>query len=75
MPSKPQAYTRLAKLKTRRKLWLDIHLWLGLALGLFLTIFGITGSILVFYAELDELAINCLGTGKPSCLPIFRASL
>jgi uncharacterized iron-regulated membrane protein len=47
--------TRLKRLKIRRKLWLSVHLWLGLALGLFLSIFGITGSILVFYAELDEL--------------------
>ncbi|MEQ1558291.1 MAG: PepSY-associated TM helix domain-containing protein [Methyloglobulus sp.] len=42
-------------LKARRKFWLEIHLWLGLALGLFLSIFGITGSILVFYPEIEEL--------------------
>lgn len=46
---------RLTKLKARRKRWLDVHLWLGLALGLFLSIFGITGSILVFHAEINEL--------------------
>ncbi len=45
----------LASLKARRKLWLEVHLWLGLALGLFLSIFGITGSILVFHAEINEL--------------------
>ena len=45
----------LAKLKTRRKTWLAVHLWLGLALGFFLSIFGITGSILVFHAEINEL--------------------
>ncbi|WP_040572786.1 PepSY-associated TM helix domain-containing protein, partial [Methylovulum miyakonense] len=45
----------LAKLKARRKTWLAVHLWLGLALGLFLSIFGITGSILVFHAEINEL--------------------
>jgi uncharacterized iron-regulated membrane protein len=45
----------LAKLKTRRKIWLDIHLWLGLILGFFLAIFGLTGSILVFHAEINEL--------------------
>lgn len=45
---------RLAKLKTRRKLWLNVHLWLGLTLGLLLSIYGLTGSILVFHAEIDE---------------------
>ena len=45
---------RLAKLKLRRKIWLDIHLWLGLILGFFLAVFGLTGSILVFHAEINE---------------------
>lgn len=47
--------TMALTLKTRRKFWLKIHLWLGLVLGLFASIFGITGSVLVFYAEIDEL--------------------
>ncbi|MDP3334253.1 MAG: PepSY-associated TM helix domain-containing protein [Methylococcaceae bacterium] len=46
--------TKLQKLKSRRQHWLDVHLWLGLTLGLLLSIYGITGSILVFYAEIDE---------------------
>lgn len=46
---------KLAKLKTRRKAWLDIHLWLGLILGFFMAIYGLTGSILVFYAEINEM--------------------
>lgn len=45
---------RLANIKSRRKAWLDIHLWLGLILGFFLAIFGLTGSILVFHAEINE---------------------
>ncbi|MCK9609228.1 MAG: PepSY domain-containing protein, partial [Methylomonas sp.] len=45
---------RLIRLKARRRLWLEVHLWLGLILGFLLTIYGITGSILVFYAEIDE---------------------
>lgn len=48
---------RLNTLKTRRKLWLDVHLWLGLGFGLFLAVIGLTGSVLVFWHELDE-AIN-----------------
>ncbi len=46
---------RLLRLKTRRKLWLSVHLWLGLILGFFLAVFGITGSILVFYEEIDNV--------------------
>ncbi|WP_029151642.1 PepSY-associated TM helix domain-containing protein [Methylovulum miyakonense] len=49
--------TSLPRLKVRRKLWLQVHLWLGLGLGLFLAIIGLTGSVLVFWHELDE-AIN-----------------
>ena len=45
---------RLSRLKTRRKNWLAVHLWLGLSLGFLLLIYGITGSILVFYEEIDE---------------------
>lgn len=44
----------LSALKRRRHYWLTVHLWLGLTLGLLLSIYGITGSILVFYAEIDE---------------------
>lgn len=45
---------RLSRLKTRRKNWLAVHLWLGLSLGFLLSIYGITGSILVFHDEIDE---------------------
>lgn len=40
-----------------RKLWLRLHRWLGLGLGLWFTIIGLTGSVLVFQAEIDE-ALN-----------------
>ncbi|PPK63754.1 putative iron-regulated membrane protein [Methylobacter tundripaludum] len=46
---------RLTRLKKRRKLWLSVHLWLGLLLGFFLAVLGITGSILVFYEEIDNV--------------------
>jgi uncharacterized iron-regulated membrane protein len=68
--------SRLAKLKGRRKVWLVAHLWLGLVLGLFLSIFGITGSILVFHAEIDELLNPTLLTvsvpGTPSAPPAYK---
>jgi len=44
----------LSRLKLRRQRWLTLHLWLGLTLGLLLSIYGVTGSILVFYPEIDE---------------------
>jgi uncharacterized iron-regulated membrane protein len=46
---------RYLSLKTRRKQWLKVHLWLGLLLGFFLSLFGITGSILVFYEEINDI--------------------
>lgn len=45
---------RLSRMKARRKHWLAIHLWLGLCLGFLLSIYGVTGSVLVFHEEIDE---------------------
>lgn len=45
---------RLERLRRRRAAWLVVHRWLGLAAGLFLAVFGLTGALLVFYQELDE---------------------
>ncbi|MEQ1635165.1 MAG: PepSY-associated TM helix domain-containing protein [Methylococcales bacterium] len=45
----------LARLKSRRKLWLTVHLYLGLSAGLLLAVVGLTGSISVFYVELQEI--------------------
>jgi len=46
---------RLARLKARRKLWLDVHLYLGLIVGAILAVVGLTGGILVFYQEMQEV--------------------
>ncbi|WP_422554422.1 PepSY-associated TM helix domain-containing protein [Methylovulum miyakonense] len=63
----------LAKLKARLKTWLAVHLWLGLALGLFLSIFGITGSILVFQAEINELlSPQLLTVTVPETQSVYR---
>jgi len=65
---------RLPSVKSRRKFWLDVHLWLGLALGLFLSIFGITGSILVFHAEINELLNPKLLTVQaPTVNPVYKS--
>ncbi|MBL6987778.1 MAG: PepSY domain-containing protein [Methylobacter sp.] len=51
----PKVDAHLAKLKTRRKLWLDVHLYLGLIAGAVLAVVGLTGSIAVFFVELQEV--------------------
>jgi uncharacterized iron-regulated membrane protein len=37
------------------KFWLNIHLYSGLSIGLVFVLAGLTGSMLVFYVELDEI--------------------
>ncbi|MEI8209981.1 MAG: PepSY-associated TM helix domain-containing protein [Methylococcales bacterium] len=44
----------LFRLKKPRTIWLNIHLYLGLILGFLFTLFGITGSLLVFHSEIDQ---------------------
>jgi uncharacterized iron-regulated membrane protein len=36
-----------------RRLWLKIHTYLGLGIGILLVLLGLTGSILVFYLQFD----------------------
>lgn len=40
-------------MKKARQLWLKIHTYLGLSIGLLLVLLGLTGSILVFYLQFD----------------------
>lgn len=42
------------KTRSWRQVWLDVHLYLGLFVGALLVVFGVTGSILVFFQEIDE---------------------
>ncbi|ULA64134.1 MAG: conserved membrane protein of unknown function [Nitrospira sp.] len=37
-----------------RALWVRVHLYLGLVVGALLVVFGLTGSVLVFWQEIDE---------------------
>ncbi|HNP35530.1 MAG TPA: PepSY-associated TM helix domain-containing protein [Woeseiaceae bacterium] len=43
-------------LQKSRKIWLSVHKWLGLVLGIFFVLQGLTGSANVFYRELDYMA-------------------
>lgn len=51
----PDSHTRLMNLKVRRKFWFKIHVYLGLFIGVILVLLGLTGSLLVFWQEIDEL--------------------
>ena len=42
-------------LKSRRKLWLKVHLYLGLFAGAVFVLVGLTGSLLAFELPLDEM--------------------
>lgn len=42
-------------LKSRRKIWLKVHLYLGLLAGAVFVLTGLTGSLLAFEVPLDEL--------------------
>lgn len=63
---------------TWRQLWLDAHLYLGLSVGTLLVIFGITGSILVFWIEIDEwlnpelLTVTAPMQGKSTYQPLHK---
>ena len=39
---------------TPRRVWRQVHLWMGLSLGLILVIAGLSGSALVFYVGIDR---------------------
>ncbi len=45
---------RRNRIRAWRALWVQVHLYVGLFVGALLVIFGITGSVLVFWQEIDE---------------------
>ncbi|MEY4767614.1 MAG: hypothetical protein RL637_253 [Pseudomonadota bacterium] len=45
---------KLFSIKSWRAIWLQLHLYLGLSAGIIFVIAGLTGSLLVFYIEIDE---------------------
>lgn len=48
-----------------RKFWLNFHLYLALSFGLLFVLLGLTGSINVFYRELDEWLYSELRVAEP----------
>jgi len=58
-------------MRQARQLWVQVHLWLGLVLGSPFALLGLTGSLLVFYNELDrslnpEIQVVQAATAPPS---------
>lgn len=52
----------------RRRVWLHVHRWLGLALGPVFVLLALSGSLLVFYVEIDrriEPALGAAGNAPP----------
>ncbi len=48
-----------------RRLWLDVHLYVGLVLGGLFALLGLTGSVLVFYLGVDETINPALQVSRP----------
>ncbi len=59
-----------------RTWWVQVHLYLGLSVGALLVVFGVTGSILVFFQEIDEwlnpvlLTVSVPSTGSAPVRPL-----
>lgn len=45
---------RVNRMRTWRSWWVQVHLYLGLFIGALLVVFGLTGSTLVFWQEIDD---------------------
>jgi uncharacterized iron-regulated membrane protein len=52
------AATFYHRLPSARKVWLNVHLWLGLTAGLVLAIIGLTGSLLVFSGPMLKMELG-----------------
>jgi uncharacterized iron-regulated membrane protein len=75
----PEGVQISPRVRTGRKLWLKIHLYIGLVLGLELALVGLTGSLLVFYREIDAWLnpglLTTRGTGAHQSIDrIFAAA-
>lgn len=61
-PESKASPCRSSRRKRLRTLWLIVHRYLGLSLGAVLALIGLTGSILVFFKELDAQLNSALMT-------------
>jgi uncharacterized iron-regulated membrane protein len=58
-----------------RKLILNIHLYLALAAGIFVTILGVTGSIMAFEDDIDRLSNSKLFYSEPKGQQLSAAAI
>jgi uncharacterized iron-regulated membrane protein len=54
------------RLPSARKIWLNIHLWLGLTAGFVLALIGLTGSLLVLNGPLQQMELGYRVEGPPT---------
>jgi uncharacterized iron-regulated membrane protein len=78
MPSVPDWLTRL--LRRPQQLWLrraifQVHLWSGLAMGLYVAVLSITGSLLVYRAEADRWLATPRAVLNDRAMPLTGAQL
>lgn len=57
-------------LKTYRKLWLQIHLYLGLTVGALFAVVGLTGSLIVFWQPIDAIPNPALFEESAHCTEV-----
>jgi len=66
----PQSNTQI---KARRQLWLQVHLYLGLFVGAVLVVISLSGSLIVFAAQLDAwLNADMMHVDAPNSAAQFR---
>ena len=54
-----------------RRILFQLHLWIGIGLGLYIAFISVTGSAIVFRRELDRTFCGETPTGLPACEPAF----
>ena len=58
-----------------RKLLFQIHLWLGVGLGIYAALVGLTGSLLVFRPELQQVTLDDVPAGAERISPDSAAEV
>ena len=57
-----------------RRFIVHAHRWIGLTIGLLWVLQGLTGGFLVFYRDLDRLAVSAPEAGSPASLDVIVRS-
>lgn len=70
-----QQWVRQPQTVRLRKVFFQVHLWIGLAIGLYIVVLSVTGSALVFRDELTEAFETPLPPYEEGRSPLSRADL